>query len=444
MRNEREDNRLNPLISIIIPTYNSEYYLEECLDSIVTQNFNNIEIICVNDASCDNSLEILKRYAENDTRFKIIENEKNSGTSISRNKAIDIAQGKYMFFLDSDDKIEIDTLEKLYTFAEKYDFDFVTINVKRFDEEKIWNSILHEIAIGNETLINANILEHPKLIYDTISCNKFYKRSFIIENNFKFEEGRLYEDILFSAQLYCSDAKIGICPNINYYWRVRTKGNKSFTQTLNNSKNIIDRAHAIKKEIDFLKDTKYEKLLEELYIKVLKIDFLQFINQIPLYDDNYIKNISENFSPILKSFPKDSFNQINEIDKLKYELIMNNDLESLIFLFKHEKEHEEKITYLNNEISSKNSKLNESTQNINSLNHKIEKLNKNNHKITNDYNQLNERYEKIKTENNKLKKENEKISEINKKQKNEIKIIKSTKGWFKYKIKNLYERFIKN
>ncbi len=103
-----------PKISVIIPIYNMEKYLKECLNSVINQTLKDIEIICVNDGSIDNSLTILKEYEKKDKRIKII-NQKNSGVAIARNRAIDISKGQFIAFLDSDDKIINDnSLENLY------------------------------------------------------------------------------------------------------------------------------------------------------------------------------------------------------------------------------------------------------------------------------------------------------------------------------------------
>ena len=102
-----------PLVSVIVPVYNVEKYLEECLDSIINQTLEDIEIICVNDGSTDNSLKILKKYAKKDNRIKII-NQKNCGLGCARNSGLNQSQGDYIFFLDSDDYLNPNILEKLY------------------------------------------------------------------------------------------------------------------------------------------------------------------------------------------------------------------------------------------------------------------------------------------------------------------------------------------
>ena len=104
-------------VSVIIPVYNTEKYLRRCLDSVCNQTLRDIEIICINDCSTDNSLSILEEYAGNDNRIKLIDFKENKGAAVARNTGIDMAEGKYIGFVDSDDFVDLDFYEKLYTKA---------------------------------------------------------------------------------------------------------------------------------------------------------------------------------------------------------------------------------------------------------------------------------------------------------------------------------------
>ena len=117
-------------ISVIIPVYNGEKYLSECLDSLVNQTFKDIEIICVNDCSKDSSLEILNSYAQKDNRIKIINQETNQGQSIGRNIGIQASQGEYIMFIDQDDWYELNTCEEVYNQIKANDNDLLLFNIK--------------------------------------------------------------------------------------------------------------------------------------------------------------------------------------------------------------------------------------------------------------------------------------------------------------------------
>ena len=124
----------NIKVSVIVPVFNVESYLNESLDSILNQTLKDIEIICINDGSTDNSLDILETYSKKDKRIKIISKE-NEGQGVARNVGLDNAQGEYISFVDSDDFIKRDMLEKLYNKAENNDLDLVMCKVSSFDNE---------------------------------------------------------------------------------------------------------------------------------------------------------------------------------------------------------------------------------------------------------------------------------------------------------------------
>jgi glycosyltransferase involved in cell wall biosynthesis len=124
------------LVTIAVAVYNTEKYLKDCMDSVVNQTYQNLEIICVNDCSTDKSLEILEEYAAKDTRIKIITNEKNSGLGVTRNVGIDAAHGEYILFIDSDDWLDLTACEKLIPKAKENDSDIVFYSAYEVSEDK--------------------------------------------------------------------------------------------------------------------------------------------------------------------------------------------------------------------------------------------------------------------------------------------------------------------
>ena len=121
-----------PKVSVIIPVYNVEKYLRECLDSVINQTLKDIEIICVDDGSSDGSLKILEEYAQKDNRIKVLKQE-HGGVSCARNLALGGAAGEYMLCLDSDDYLELNTLESLYNRALNFDLDMLSFSGQYFD-----------------------------------------------------------------------------------------------------------------------------------------------------------------------------------------------------------------------------------------------------------------------------------------------------------------------
>ena len=122
-------------ISVLIPSYNVEKYIRECLDSIVNQTFEDMEIICIDDGSTDSTLDILNEYALKDSRLRVYENKENKGVSYARNYLLNLAKGKYIFFMDSDDYLELDALEKAYNLTEEKSLDILMFKIRHFNNK---------------------------------------------------------------------------------------------------------------------------------------------------------------------------------------------------------------------------------------------------------------------------------------------------------------------
>ena len=195
-----------PLISIIIPVYNSTVTLPRCLESLFSQTLSNIEIICVNVGSTDNSLALLKRYQAHHPNFLVI-NQTNTGPSAARNAGIAIASGKYLAFVDSDDYIEANMYETMCDIAESNELKLVMcsfVNDYTDRASSIANFPLPSGCIMDKEIISRLI--YPELMKDGIfngPCNKIYLRSFVKSLNAKMpEELRYGEDLVFQLELF--------------------------------------------------------------------------------------------------------------------------------------------------------------------------------------------------------------------------------------------------
>ena len=229
----------NPLISVIVPVYNTEKYLDECLNSLIYQTYSNLEFICINDGSTDSSYEILKQYREKDTRFVII-NQKNQGAGRARNAGINIARGKYLSFIDSDDRVSLSLYQKfinlpqktdIYVFnAAEYNKQTKDIYPRYFFSIKEWQN--HK---DDNTLHTFNDNSNP--FHGNISAvNKIYKTEFIKSLIPKTPDGKLFPvDTIFEDQyfffltmIYANS--IIVNPDPLYYYR--STNNNSVTQNL--------------------------------------------------------------------------------------------------------------------------------------------------------------------------------------------------------------------
>lgn len=195
-------------VSIVVPIYNVEEYLEKCLDSLVEQTYKNIELILVNDGSTDRSLEIAERYAEKYQQIKLI-TQKNGGLSKARNTGMKLAEGEYLCFVDSDDWLELDTVQEIITFMEKDDLDLCLFGANGYllDEKGLqrqsegdycYSSKCKGIYSGKELFSRLYSVGEFK----ASACMYMMKRKLIAEKALEFKEGIIHEDELFTPFLF--------------------------------------------------------------------------------------------------------------------------------------------------------------------------------------------------------------------------------------------------
>lgn len=226
-------------LSIIVPVYNVEKYLPKCLESLIKQTLNDIEIICVNDGSMDNSLAILKEFASRDSRIRIIDNQ-HQGVAKTRNTGIEQSTGEYIGFVDSDDYIDIDFFEKLYNSATKSNSDIAIASILK---HKNFFNIYNAKYTKEETAIT--IQDKIKLCEDKkhfffYAWNKIYHSGFIKENNIKFSEGQIYEDVMFAIKaLYYSNKIISVYGTKYHYIEHENSLTKSKDKTGEKEQDLV-------------------------------------------------------------------------------------------------------------------------------------------------------------------------------------------------------------
>ncbi len=202
-------------VSIIVPVFNVEKYLKRCLDSLINQTLKDVEIICINDGSTDNSTFILQDYKRRDKRITVI-NKKHEGLSIARNVGIEFAKGEYIGFVDSDDWVDLDYFEKLYAAAKKFDFDIALADYIRVGNGKTKKrlNIASEIAVKTlqEKINITKQAKHPS------SVNKIYRKKMLIDNNITFQEDVICEDKIFTLQAVYYANGIVTVPGTDYYY----------------------------------------------------------------------------------------------------------------------------------------------------------------------------------------------------------------------------------
>jgi len=231
------DMSKTPKVSVIIPVYNVEKYLKECLNSIVNQTLKDIEIICVDDGSTDDSLNILNEYAQKDSRITVL-TQKNQGAAVARNKGLDIANGEYLSILDSDDFFDITMLEKMYYKAISTDADVVICGAKSIDEQsKLISHIPY--ALNRHLIPNKGVFNYkdiPDKIFQLTtawSWNKLFKKCFIDKEKIKYQNLQYLNDFYFGYMVLILAKKITTINENLIVYRINTINQLTSTRDKN-------------------------------------------------------------------------------------------------------------------------------------------------------------------------------------------------------------------
>jgi glycosyltransferase involved in cell wall biosynthesis len=241
---EKSDGMIK--VSVVIPIYNVEYFLEECLESVINQTLQDIEIICINDCSTDRSVDVLNKYVQKDSRIVVIHNSENKGLSYTRNRGLELAQGEYVYFLDSDDSISMDAMEELYQTAVSLKLDSVFFDATIiFENESLRNKFVsYQAERVNEypgVFKGCDLFEQFVINREWSSSvpRQFWRRRFLHDRKLSFYEGILHEDELFSFKaLLQADRVIYSCKK---YFHRRFRENSIMTTAIS-KKNIEGRS----------------------------------------------------------------------------------------------------------------------------------------------------------------------------------------------------------
>lgn len=274
-------------LTIIIPTYNSQQYIEKCIVSIINQTYTNLEIIIIDDNSKDRTYDICKKIQKKDTRIKLMKNSENKGVSTTRNKGISISTGEYITFVDADDYIEKNMYEKLINKLEEEDVDIAMCNF--FSEEK--NRDIRDNIKNKDMIFSDNEMLKYIFLSDYFcgfAWNKIYKSDIIKNNKLNFNDNIfICEDLLFNCQ-YISKIKRGFYTTNKMYHYVQ-RNNSSYNNTYSERWETVIQAYEKMKlyiKEEGLKNFQYSylysllNLKEKLYIeKHKKKEMLYDINR---------------------------------------------------------------------------------------------------------------------------------------------------------------------
>lgn len=308
-----------PKVSILVPVYNVEKYLEECLSSLVGQTLKDIEIICVNDGSTDNSLEIIKKFARNDSRIRVLDKE-NTGYGHSLNLALCLAKGEYIGIIEPDDFVKKTMFSKLYSLAQKHAADIVKSEFYCYttkDKQAIKTGKFAKFRLNYPL----NIQTRPSLVrMQATVWSAIYGREFLSKNNIRFLEtpGASYQDTSFSFKAVCLADSIILTSKAYLYYR---QDNESSSMHSREKINCICKEYG---EINnFL--AKNPKIKEAINSQKLIKEYAAYMWNLKRIDERFRAEFLTEFASIFKKYYDN-----NEITKEFYGKVSPKELSLLI------------------------------------------------------------------------------------------------------------------
>lgn len=310
-----------PIISVIVPVYNAEEYLEKNVESYQKQVFKNWELILVNDGSTDNTYLIMQQLAERFSNITIID-KSNGGVSDARNSGVEAVRSEFLFFIDPDDRMKWETLDVLYESIVSSGSDVAITGYDLMYGEKIKKPGIWIENLFKEPLVNVSIKEHPEILQSSTPWGKLIRTKFYLENNLHFIKGIHYEDQIFTSELYMKAKGIDVVPGYYIHWVQRAN---SITHQKNQTGDLQSRINAADQSLKIL-EKEYE-LKQERLVQYLNHDFRFSLLKFRVISEEFDKILLKNLPRFYKQL--DDKSRVASIMDTAYRLILSDKYEEL-------------------------------------------------------------------------------------------------------------------
>jgi CDP-glycerol glycerophosphotransferase len=323
-------------ISVVVPIYNVEDYLEDCLRSLARQTVADFEAVLVDDGSTDASAAIAERFARQDGRFTMLR-QPNGGLSRARNAGVDAASGDYLAFLDSDDVLPPNAYELLLGSLEHTGSDFATGNVHRLTAAGCTQAPFLAAAFGR-TRPRTHVRRFAPLLEDRTAWNKLWRRTFWDGCQLRFPDGRLHEDIPVVLPAHFRAASVDVVGAPVYHYRVRDAGAPSITQSRHELRALRDRLAAVEHVHGFIVARESTRQRRRYERSVVAQDLRYHMDLLPDADDEYRALFMQWTGAFLDGCGRGVADELPAIDRVKYHLVRRGRLDDLLELVTFQRE----------------------------------------------------------------------------------------------------------
>ncbi len=360
MNLENKSYKNQPKVSIIVAVYNTAKYIREALDSVVNQTLVDIECICVDDCSTDDSFAILNEYAQKDSRIKVFQMEQNSGPGVVRNFAIEKAIGEYIMILDPDDFLELDACEVAYDQISKNENDVVIFSNYQYNDltqtrKEYPKRVIPFLEKLDDPKINLKEFDKT-YFYTGCTWAQVYKRSFLIENDIKYLNISMCEDTVFLVKAYVCSSSISVIKKPLYNYRCARPG--SATVNVKNWQQIFTGKFAA---LECIEESPYKEVFRKMYLQNL-INSTQYYAGLYAGIDlkvsiEYVKKMREYFIDLDSKYDLPNYVDNKTYKKMKKITKLTNTQIDLKCLVQRSKAFTKKTFSIKNEYTSDNKKI---------------------------------------------------------------------------------------
>jgi CDP-glycerol glycerophosphotransferase len=291
----------------VVPVYQVEEYLAECLDSLLSQTYERLEIVLVDDGSTDRSADIARGYAERDPRIKVVR-QANAGLGAARNTGLAHSTGRLVTFADSDDTVPADAYRRMVRSLRRTGSDFVVGALVRdeggVERMRPWARRAHA-----RRRLSITIDDAPVMLTNVMACTKVFRREFVDSIGLRFPEHTRYEDQVPITRAYLEARAFDVLPTVVYRWRKRDD-KSSISQQKAEMQDLLDRVAAQREIAGFLHETASEAVLRSWYVKALRQDFFAYLRVAGDADDDYWEVLQDNLVSIAQQAPEDLDNEL--------------------------------------------------------------------------------------------------------------------------------------
>jgi CDP-glycerol glycerophosphotransferase len=328
--------RMPPRISVVVPIYNVEAYLGECLDSIARQTVRELEVVMVDDGSTDGSAALARAFAARDARFRLLA-QPNGGLGSARNTGTAAATGEFLSFVDSDDVLPEGALERLLGALERTGSDFATGNVLRLTTEGTRQAYFVSRTF-TRTRLKTHVTRQRALIADRTAWNKLWRRSFWDAQGYRFPEGVVNEDIPVVIPAHFSARSVDVIAEPVYLWRSREGGERSITQRRLEPRALLDRLDAVEQVVSWLAQHESPEALRWYEESIVADDLRYHLDVLDQADEAYRELFLDRVNALLDSADPEIYARLPAIEQRKWALVRERRMPELLELLRVQRE----------------------------------------------------------------------------------------------------------